>query len=491
MAFPIHLSLLTTEEKIKIVEELTITPKAPQSSNPFLSKAGAPAITASSTTPPFKFLKASKEKDELRIPLFYALEMFGKEEGGGVWKKASFESTEPKIELKEAQKEIIQEATEHLKEMGCTTIQAQPGAGKTVMAIYLAIKLGLKAVIIVPRDPLVKQWIATVKKLLPSSVSPASETEEEKEVSHITTYVPDQPSFEKKKFEKMTDEEMDRFVEKVQFLVVLGERGNCLPDRVKEAFGTLIIDEAHMCCVPSWVDTLLNFSPKYTIALSATLERNDEAHRMIHLLAGTHDIFRPPSREYRLVPFQTNIKIEEKTNKITKKFDYTSFCTDLAQNEDYNESVLRIVETNPERKFIVLSKLVSQVKELQSKLSERGVKSDVMCGSRKSYKDCKVLIGTFSKISVGFDAATFSVEFDGESPNTLIFCHGVKGWQNYSQSVGRVMRASPGVTPVVVWMLTKNTITTKHLHGLKKYMNETGAKIEKVRNVNTPSHFLL
>lgn len=481
MAFPVQLSVLSVEEKTKIAEDLTITPKAPSTSGKFPFRSGdlksLATTIGSSVAPPFKFLKASKEKDELRIPLFYATEMFGKEavfESSSTWTEASFKGVEPRIELKEPQKEIIKEAMEHIFNTGCTTIQAQPGAGKTVMAIYIAIKLGLKTAILVPREPLVKQWISTIEKLLGV---------DEKETT--IAYVPDQPSAEKKKFSS------DAELPSQQFIVVLGERGNCLPERFKETFGTLIIDEAHMCCVTSWVDNLLNFSPRNIIALSATLERNDEAHRMMHLLAGSHDIFRPPTREYRLIPFQTNVQIEEKTNKITKKLDYTSFCSDLSQNETFNDAVLRIVVENPERKFIVLSKLVSQVKYLNAKLLEKGVKSDIMCGSRKSYKDCKVLIGTFSKISVGFDAATFSVDFDGESPNTLIFCHGVKEWQNYSQSVGRVMRASPEVTPVVVWMLSKNTITTKHLQGLKKYMCETGAKIERGRNATNDSHFVL
>jgi len=482
MAFPIQLSVLTVEEKTKISEELTIVPKA-QVKQTFVrpsSAVVASSVMASSVAPPFKFLKASKENDELRIPLFYALEMFGKEAVfEGKWKSASFFGADPKIDLKDAQKEIIKEALQHLDDIGCTTIQAQPGAGKTVMAVYLAIKLGYKAVIIVPREPLVKQWISTIEKLLGCEV-----------YTEKTVYVPDQPSVMKKKIIALGEEGVDKIVEETQFLVVLGERGNCLNEKIKEAFGTLIIDEAHMCCVTSWVDTLLNFSPRFVIALSATLERIDDAHRMIHLLAGSHDIFRPPTREYRLIPFQTGVTIEEKTNRVTKKLDYTSFCSDVANDETFNNSIIRIVIENPERKFIVLSKLVSQVKYLNSKLLERGFKSDIMCGSRKSYKDCKVLIGTFSKISVGFDAATFSVDFDGESPNTLIFCHGVKEWQNYSQSVGRVMRASQNVTPIVVWMLTRNTITTKHLQGLKKYMTQTGAKIERGRNSSNDSHFV-
>jgi len=264
----------------------------------------------------------------------------------------------------------------------------------------------------------------------------------------------------------------------VSGIVCLYERPMGLSTEVREQIGTLILDEVHLGCIPSAVEAILAFSPKYVIALTATLERDDGNHEMVKLLTGCELAFVPPTRPYRLVSFQTDVRATEKMSMLGT-LDYGALCGELAGSEDYNESIVNIVVNNPTRKYILLCKLVTHAQTLSDMINERGIKSDTMAGSKKTYADCKALVGTYSKISVGFDAATFCSDFDGVSPDCLILCATTKKWQTYTQSVGRVMRAKDGVVPIVVWMLSRNAITTRHLGGLKKYIQSTEGTIEK------------
>ena len=98
MSFPFSLASLSVEDKIKLANELTIFPGAEkkeggegEDGKKFFRKASKKMemIMERSVQPPFKFLSASIEKDEIRIPLFYALKEFGKESvcEGTHWKK--------------------------------------------------------------------------------------------------------------------------------------------------------------------------------------------------------------------------------------------------------------------------------------------------------------------------------------------------------------------------------------------------------------------
>jgi superfamily II DNA or RNA helicase len=472
MAFPILLSQISqTEERAEIARDLTIEPTLPSGGNPKASRTGK---TLGTVKPPFPFLMANVERDELRVPLFYAQTKFGKEtieatDADANWKPLTSEKSH--ISLREAQFSIVAEAVEHLREHRTTTIQAQPGAGKTIMATLLALKLGLRFCVLYPYQPLEKQWLTTA-----ASVMTGKDKYDKKDPSFDGFWVVDQPAVASRKFEEKGGggREFDA-------MFSLGDRTTtAISEADRATIGTLIIDEAHLFCTPSSVNTILSFEPKYVIILTATLERSDGAHKMMHLLAGEHDIFRPPKRDYRLIAFKSKVVIPEKINRITGTLDYTSLCSDMAANEQYNREIVDFVVANPTRKFMVLSRLVSHAETLKDALAAKGIETDVLCGRRKKCSDSSVLVGTFQKIGTGFDAATFLEGFDGRAPDALILTHTIKQWQSYTQIVGRVMRADPKVTPIVVFMMTQNPVTSRHLSGLSRYIRETGGTLEKV-----------
>jgi superfamily II DNA or RNA helicase len=471
MAFSALIESIDQKTREKLAKELLITPEAQKIPNALAARLPSAAVEAltSAPTAPFSFFSICGK--DIRLPLFYARSVFGPESvpgdaEGSKWERMHTSAT--MMETRDHQIPIIEEAMTHLKQHSTTTIQAQPGAGKTFMALTLAVSLGLRTAVLTPRETLNDQWKTTFAKV---------STGDSEKIVEGSVFIPRQAAFESKRVEDPSPD----------LIVSLVDRVKGMSKSLRDSVGTLIIDEAHMMCTPSRVESLLSFTPRYIIVLTATLERNDSAHRMMHLLAGTHDIFRPPERPYKLIALQSGVEGEERLNRVTGLLDFSHLISSLASNVTYNEIIADTVAANPNRKFIILTSLVAHTKALCTMIKARGVSSDIMCGNKKKYGDCRALVATRLKVGTGFDAATFAGDFDGVSPDTLILATTIKSWQQYTQCVGRVMRARPGVTPVVVWMLSRNSVTSRHLAGLKKYISSSGGVVEKVSAIETPA----
>lgn len=486
MSFPVPISQLTQEERDRIVKELEIIPVAPQSAG---AKFHGKGVVQQASTPPFNFFISERESGNLKIPLSYARLMFGPELVPGEsdqWKSLSGDFARGidsvRVPLRPHQIGIVEEARERLSNHSTTLIQVPPGTGKTIMAIVIAVCLGLKFAVLFPRSTLQTQWVKSIARVLLGGDGDA-------EMKIASTFIcePSQASVEARTQSKGTKAvTLDAF----QAIVVLGERATAIPREMRTQIGTLIVDEAHLCCVPSLVPALLAFSPRYIISLTATLERQDGAHQMIHHLSGQYEVFRKPTRPFKVVAFQTGVPIKESLNRITKLLDYTQYCSDLAASDEFSSKIVEIVSSAPFRKFVILFTRVDHAERVSAAIREAGVSSEVMCGTRKKYTDCRALCGTFGKISTGFDASTFATDFDGDDPDTLILVNGVKQTATFAQSAGRIMRAPKGVTPTVVWMLTQNAVSTRHLSGMRKYIIETSGEIIRTTSVAAVSKAL-
>lgn len=503
MAFPIIASDLSEKECAQIMDDLEIKPivKDAAKLESLMKFRGSKTALTKTELPPFKFAVTSAPASDdapstLRVPLFYAREKFGAEAVSsmeGPWAPLSPEfigDAAIKIPERAGQTEILREAYEHLLKHNTTTLEVPPGTGKTILAIMLALKLGLRFAILLPNDPLIFQWVVSFVRVTTGRDDPpeggrdgASAGSDPtidgtikvlKQFAVETRRAEDGAAAPKRRKKNAPPPPVKK---RTQCIIALGGRALGLTEAKRDSVGTVIIDEAHKTCVPSWVDTLLSFSPKYVIALSATVERQDGTHRMVHLLAGPHRVYRIPERPFKVIAYHTGVGITETINRYTKLLDYTKYCLDLAEHEVFNERIVGLVEANPARKFIVLFKLVKHAEKTRDTLEARGIASALMCGTRRSYVDCRVLCGTASKIGTGFDVATSAQLFDGRSPDAMILVNGPSSWQNWHQQVGRVMRAASHVKPAVIWMLTQNSVSLKHFKALKPYIVETAGEI--------------
>lgn len=451
MSFPAIYSELTDVERSIIVSKLKIVPCPPPQSSSFPFDA---------TVRPFHFFLHNQERDEILLPLYFAQTLLCVNNddvpSSSSWEKLDttlVRLSDSSISLRPAQISIMNDSYEQIRNSNTTILHVPPGTGKTFMAIMIAMKLGLKFAILSPRSTLLSQWISSIRKLVVMTQS-----------SSVIIYEPEQVSIEKKRVVVGSPVEQHW-----QIIVALGERVLGLPKEMRDRVGTLIIDESHLCCVPSWVNVLLAFSPKYVIALTATLDRPDKTHIMIEHLVGPMRVIRENKRPFVFLGCKVNdVCVPETINSKTGLLDYTKFVEHQSLNEVFNSAIVSLVLANRDRKFILLFRRVDHTERVCKMLDSAGITTGLMCGSkRKAYTDCQALCGSYSKISTGFDAATLAINFNGINPNTLILVNGVKQVSLFEQCAGRIMRANFGTIPIVISMITLNAITKRHFAGLK------------------------
>jgi superfamily II DNA or RNA helicase len=246
-----------------------------------------------------------------------------------------------------------------------------------------------------------------------------------------------------------------------------------IPFLLRNRIGMYIVDEAPLHCTVGRVAPLLSLAPKYIITLSATMERNDGLEKIIYLLAGEHKVERLSENPFRMIRLKTGIRIdEEKTNF---GVNYAKFVNSQANCEERNLQIIDIVKHNSHRKYIILTKTVEHVDNLNKLFKDHGIHTATYFGNKKSYVDEKILIGSISKLGIGFDMAMCAKEFDGISANTLILTTSIKQESLLKQVIGRVLNRAPD--PVIVFMQDKNASQTRHFSVNKKMMEDCNGTI--------------
>lgn len=347
-------------------------------------------------------------------------------------------------QLRDYQIPIYNEAISHLQSYGTTTLNLFTGCGKTQLSIKLATTLGFLTLVLVNRILLLEQWSQSFNKSTNAHVWIVGE-------------------------QSMPD----RF----DVIICLDTRWNLIDDKIKVKIGTVLIDEAHLFCTPSHVECLLAFYPKFVIAMSATLERDDQMHHMIYAICGEHGIYRESNIKFSVIKYNTRISPKTELNS-QGKIDFGKLQNDLLMNEQRNTMIVNLVNQYKDEKILILTKLVKHVHMLH-KLIKNHTTCDFLCGKKTHYIDRRVLIGTTHKIGTGFDQEACPT-FDGIRFNLLILVCSIKKYQMLVQNVGRVLRCN---TPTVIHFVDDHFVIQKHWSFCEKWYKKRQAEI-KVVNVN-------
>jgi superfamily II DNA or RNA helicase len=356
--------------------------------------------------------------------------------------------------LYEHQKEILPDAESQLQTKGATTLGVYPGFGKTILGAYLGHRLKELAgqhfyiAVLFYRDFLATQWKETFEKNTTATVWIVG-TPAPRDMPTVT--------------------------------LCMDTKVNQLSEEYRRRIGLLIIDEAHTLCTPSRVECLLNWQPKYIIAETATLERADGMHSMIQHICGLHGIFKSSTKQFSVVRYNTAIVPETKANA-RGGLDWISLIKNLALNPIRNKYILDFVLCNLDKKILILASLKEHIKILYEALQEANVKTDFMAGTKKTYSDSQVLLGTLSKIGTGFDEKTACPDFNGIRINMLLLVTSVKSPTLIEQSVGRVFRAD---MPIVIDFVDSNSTVRSHWYQRKKwYVSRNG----QITEINAPKN---
>jgi superfamily II DNA or RNA helicase len=399
------------------------------------------------TTPKDPIVMYHIENDNIYLPYRYACSLFNTifNHNKNHLKIINNHQPEFKAMLRDYQVPQALKSLEYVKAYSTVTLGLPPGEGKTMLGSWLIYMLELMFLVIVPREKLIGQWWETFNKSIPAIAS--------------RIYRVGEP--------------YNSSLSPVGF-ICMDTRIHLIPKEYKPFIGTIIYDEIHMLCTPSSVKTLLpsEIEPKYMIAETATLERNDGMHTMAQTIVGMHGIFKISDKPYKVYRINTDVMVEETSGK--RGLDFTDLIKKLAADNLYNYVILNIIKTNLQHKYIILTRLAEHANNLCTWLRAMGISADTLVGSKNNYNDSKVLIGTIGKISTGFDEENACPNYEGIRSNVLIITPSVKEYQLFEQSRGRVMRSN---NPIVVWISPKNKVINNHFYGLKNWISETNGEI--------------
>lgn len=434
MSAVFNLKDLDEKTSNKIVKALTFVP-----SNPGFQKF---AKNQSYIPSPEPIRMYQTKEGKTRLPFQFSCLFFKKRFNQEKTFSKIYENPNGKFtgKLLDRQKEPFKESVSYIKKHNTVTIALYPGFGKTFMGVMLAWYLNKKVCVLVHRDNVGKQWIKSFKQYF-------------SELSEDDIWFVD-----------------NKVKENAKILVCMDGRTDKIPESMRDDIGTLIIDEAHCFCAPSKVKPLLAFSPKYVIAETATPKKDNGMEKVIQSICGYHYIQKTSSKPYYFFILQTNLKYELEGSKNV----FGDLTNQQISNEERNNIIIEIMKANKKYKTIVAGNRKEHCKNLAHLLEEEGLESSQLHGSIKNYTTKNILIGTGSKMGVGFDEANFCDDYDGRPSDLLIMLYTFASWAPFEQVRGRGMRAEH---PNVIILNDKHTITRRHMTHIRKWVKDTNGKI--------------
>lgn len=415
MSVHIEINKLSKEQKEKIVEYLTIKPVENYfaKNNRFYREEEDKTIL---------FFIIDKEKGIIMIPKNVA-SMILKENITLKYNKTDLRFTG---KLRDYQIPVLDNATKMLNEKKGVTLGLYPGFGKTVLGAAMACDKKLLTVVLVHREILLTQWEETFKKNTNALIWVVG----------------------------------NKIPNECNVIICMDTRYHHIPEELVNETGFLIIDEAHCFCTSSRINCLLYFKPEYVLIETATLERDDGMHVMMENIAGTARINIEPSKIFDVYKVYTGITPIRKKNK-SGNTDWTSLNKSLLLNDERNDMLTKaIINVHKQKeKILVLTSLVEHANTLKLLIEKNNIQCDTLCGTKKTYNDSGILIGTIPKIGTGFDPATFCKSFDGVHYSVLFLVSSIKKLSVLVQCVGRVLRSD---RPTIFHLVDNDSIIESH-----------------------------
>lgn len=382
------------------------------------------------------------EKNILYLPYTFSLNFFKKKYNNNREFPNIFLDKNNKFtgKLLERQIEPYKESLEYLKKYKTVTIALYPSFGKTFIGTMLSWELNLYTCVLVHRESIAKAWIKTFEKYF---------------------------NIDKKDIWMVEDGKIRQDVREENYypkiIISMDGRVKKIPPRLRKKIGTLIIDEAHLFCSKNKIDPLLSFTPKYVIAETATPDKENGMFDIIKTICGNHFI-----RKISTKPFNMLV-VDTKFNYNPKNYNYNELLTLRTENKEYCSLISDICKINKSHKTIVICVRKDDCKNILEGNKNRGLECDTLYGNKKNYLTKNFLIGTGSKIGVGFDEANFCDDYDDKPSDLLICNYTFKNTSTFEQVRGRGMRSS---SPILIVFNDNNNITKKHLKIMKEWAVE-------------------
>jgi len=298
-------------------------------------------------------------------------------------------------------------------------LKAVTGAGKTVMGIDLASRLGLKTLIIVPRSSLMEQWKERIMEYTNC---------EEDDIGIIRG---PKAQYKDKKFV-------------VGMIHTMSQQITKYPEKFFSAFGTVIFDEVHVVGAETFSRVAPMFHCRYRIGLSATLRRSDGMESVFWWHIG------PELAKFTKLQAEPRIRVLPYHGRDTShagcvwggNLNLGRYHNRIAKSPERMELLRKLVVKLSKNKHdvLVLSDRIIQLERLRELLIQSGVEDDKigMLIGKKKQLDRKIILGTYGSAGMGVDIPRLSALVMA-TPRAEI-----------EQAVGRVLRkGSPVIVDIV------------------------------------------
>jgi superfamily II DNA or RNA helicase len=286
-------------------------------------------------------------------------------------------------------------------------INMSTGSGKTVVALEVIRRLGMKATILVPNNVILTQFKEEANKFFNYDVGIINGFT--KEIKDIT----------------------------VATFQSLSTNQDLLEQLCKQS-GTVIVDEVQGVVSEKRRQVLQSFYPTNLYGITATPERGaDGQTEAIFFMCG------PEISKYESVQMKPMVEVIESKEMITMRANYMDMVEDMVNNKSRNTLIIGLVimELLAGRKILTLTKRIQHYKNMESAFvgnenvhfidSKNKDRNEILLAMKKGLMDFSAIFGTTSLLAVGTDVPSL---------DTLIIGCDLKSKVLTTQACGRVLR---------------------------------------------------
>lgn len=326
------------------------------------------------------------------------------------------------ISFKGALRSEQQVAADTLLKHNIAILEAIPGFGKTVIALYLMSIIQKNTLIIVHSKELLNQWKEKIDEFI------------------------EYPKFKLKKDHYIGEYHGNKKKLKYHIDIVLIQSLNKIENKsIIQKYGLVLIDECHHASSDTYRTVLRNLNAKYIYSFSGTPKRKDQLEKVIQMYLGNivykvnkQEIIKNRNYEQILVPRMTTFKV------IDSNLSFHEIANDLYQNQKRNYLIIQdvIKKLKENKNMIILTDRKEHIQILYRQLQYYDY--DIYCMSGdNSIKERKIIREQINQSQHYIIVATSQLlgeGFDLPSLNTMFITMPISFEGRLSQYVGRLHR---------------------------------------------------
>lgn len=305
------------------------------------------------------------------------------------------------------QTESLQKAVDAFENIGGGVLTLPCGFGKTICALAIAARMGVRTMIVVHKEFLADQWAERIREFCPGSTIGRVQGDR-------------------------LDLEHDFVIALIQ---TMSQRE--YPMNTFDSIGMLIVDEAHHVCARAFSQFLFKLCPKYTLGLSATPERKDGLTMLLYWFLGPQ--FFSVEREsdgvvVKSIEYDGPFPLAQTTQY--GKLNLSGMITDLTMVPERNQLIIDTIQkiTPDTRNILILTDRREHAMMLQ-----RAIGGGLYIGGADLEAGAKerVIFATFALAQEGLDIPKLDTVLLATPKSDV------------KQAVGRILRGKTGNSPEV------------------------------------------